>query len=229
MSRIRSAFALLVALGAALAPLAGCGHSVEPRAPYAEAGRVPAPRDLLARYDLLQGMVITWRATPQDRALVDGWIVERRPTTTTSFTALTAGATRETTFVDGNLGDGVRVVYRVRGVTAAGIASLPVETPPLRADLVAPAPPLDVAAATAPTGIEVTFTRGPEADLAAFEVRLVELSPGTSQEFRTVPGSPATIEGLVSGALYQVDVAAVDSAGRQSAWSTPPVSAVAGP
>jgi hypothetical protein len=209
--------------------VAGCGHAVEPRRPFDDGTQVPAPRSLLIRFDLQQGMTLTWQATAVDRTIVDGWTVERRTSTESAFTRLTAGAMRDTVFVDPGLGDGVRAIYRVRGVTAAGVASPAAETAPTRADLVAPAPPGNIAANTSTEGIDVTFTRGPESDVAFFEVRLLELSPGNSLEFRSVADSPGLITGLIAGALYQVDVAAVDSAGRQSAFSTPPASAVAGP
>jgi len=41
-----------------------------------------------------------------------------------------------------------------------------------------------------------------------------------------VAGSPATIAGLVAGAEYAFEVAAIDSAGRISPYSAPPVPAV---
>ncbi len=209
--------------------LAGCGHSVEPRAPYDAAAGVPVPRRFSVRLDLLQGFVLTWSATPEDRRIVDGWILERRSTTQADFVILSGGVTRETTFVDGSLGDGVRVVYRVRAVTGAGVSSLPAESPVVRADLVPPAAPRDVAAATAPGGILVTFTRPPEDDVALYEIRLLELVSGGGLSFRTVFGTPALLAGLVAGSRYDIDLVAIDSAGRSSAYSVPAATATAGP
>ena len=213
----------------AVALLAGCGHSVAPRAPYDDPAGVPVPRAVTARYEIGRGLVVTWSATAGERVIVEGWIVERRATTETAFTPLTAVPTRDTTRVDIEVDDGVRYVYRVAAVTAAGVRSAAVETAPARADLVAPGPPGGVAAATAPGGVSVTFTPGGEPDLAFFEVRLVETGGGQPPVFRAAAGSPAAVGGLTSGATYAISVAAVDSAGRESEFSAPPATAVAGP
>lgn len=218
----------LVALGLALVLLGGCGHSVEPRAPYEEASAIPPPRALAAQVDVSRGVVLTWTASPEDRAIVDGWTVERRRTTEGTFVALTPSPIADTTFVDGDLLDGERAVYRVRGVTAAAVASDFVETAPVRADFVAPTAPTGVSATTAPGGIALAFTPGPEPDLALFEARLVPTSGTEPPTFRQFTASPTLLSGLVAGAEYAIEVTAIDSAGRVSPPSAPPVIAVAG-
>ena len=211
----------------ALLCTSGCGHSVEPRAPYDEEAAIPTPRALSARVDVSRGIVLTWSATPADRAIVDRWAVERRRTTETAFVALPASPTADTTIVDGSLADGERAVYRVRGVTAAAVTSTPVETPAVRADLVAPAAPTGVSAATVPGGITLVFTPGPDSDLALFEARLVPTSGSLPPTFRQFFASPAFLDGLVAGTEYAIEVTAIDSAGRVSPPSAPPAIAVA--
>jgi hypothetical protein len=206
----------------------GCGHAVEPRAPHDDAAGVPPPRALSARVEVSRGVVLNWSATSADRAIVDGWSVERRLATETAFTSLTEAPIADTMFVDGGLADGVRAVYRVRGVTAAGVAGVPVETPAVRGDLLAPTAPVSVMAATDPAGIALTFTPGPEPDLALFEARLLPTAGGAPL-FRPLAGSPALLGGLVAGAEYAIEVTAIDSAGRVSPPSAPPAVAVAGP
>ena len=209
---------------------AGCGHAVDPRAPFDDPARLPVPRALSARVDVAQGIVVSWSATAADRAIVDGWRLERRATTSSVFEAVGGAALRrDTTFVDGDVADGVRVVYRVRGVTAAGVESAPAETAPVRADLVAPGAPAGVSAATASGGIALTFTPGPEADIALFEARLSATSGTEPPLFRQVAASPALLSGLVAGREYAIEVAAIDSAGRLSPPSAPPAVATAGP
>lgn len=208
---------------------AGCGHSVEPRPPYDTAAGVPVPRAASARLDVTRGIVVTWSATPDERAIVDFWRIEVRRSGEAAFPTNARAVVRDTTFVDGFVDDGVRYVYRVRAVTAAGVTSPPAETAPLRADLVAPAAPTGVGAATSPGGITLTFTPGPEADIAFFEGRLLPSAPGQPPLFRQFVASPAVLGGLTAGAEYTIEVAAIDSAGRVSPPSTPPVVAVAGP
>ena len=209
--------------------VAGCGSSVEPRAPYDSAAAVPTPRALHARTDVSLGIVVTWSATAADRAIVDGWSIERRKTTETAFTPLLPVSILDTTFVDGSLADGERAVYRVRGVTAAGIASAPVETAPVRTDRIAPVAPTDVQASTATGGIALTFTTGLEPDLAFFEARILPTAPGGGPPLlRTILSSPALLTGLMAGAEYAIEVTAVDSAGRASPPSAPPAIATAG-
>ena len=209
--------------------VAGCGSSIEPRAPYDSAEAVPPPRALHANTDVNQGIVVAWSATLADRAIVDGWTIERRRTTETVFTPLLPAPTRDTTYVDGSLADGERAVYRVRGVTAAGIESAPAETAPARADLVVPGAPGDVQASTAPEGIALSFVPGPEPDLAFFQVQLVPTQPGGGPpHFRAIAASPALITDLSAGVEYAIEVTAVDSAGRVSPPSSPPAIATAG-
>ena len=116
----------------------------------------------------------------------------------------------------------------MRGVTAAGVASDPVETRAVRADLVAPTAPVNVVAATDPAGIALSFTPGPEPDLALFEARLLPTGGGAPL-FRPLTASPALLTGLLAGAEYAIEVTAIDSAGRVSPPSAPPAIAVAGP
>jgi hypothetical protein len=210
------------------AALGGACHTVDPRAPYDSAAGVPAPRALAARLDLERGMVVTWSATAAERAIVDGWFVERRPTTRDTFERLTAAAIRDTTFVDGGVADGERVVYRVLAVTGAGLTSLPVESAPVRGDRVAPAAPTGVAVATAPGGLRVELAPGPDPDLALFEARLVRTGAAEPPLFRQFAASPAVLGGLLGGAEYAVEVAALDSAGRFSPYSAPPAIGIAG-
>ncbi|MEO6462832.1 MAG: fibronectin type III domain-containing protein [Candidatus Eisenbacteria bacterium] len=226
---MRIPWAVPAALAGLAIPVAGCGHAVDPRAPYDQSAAVPPPRALVARVDLSQGIVLTWSASAADRTIVDGWLVERRTTSEIAFTRLTPVAIRDTTWVDGSAADGVRVVYRVRAVTAAGVAGPPAETAPLRADFVAPGAPTGVSAATSPEGITLTFTPGPESDIAFFEARLVPGTPGQPPLFRQFVASPAALGGLAAGVEYTIEVAAIDSAGRMSPPSTPPVTAVSGP
>ena len=215
--------------GVLAALLAGCGHAVDPRAPFDDPANVPSPRALRARFEVGRGIVLTWSATAAERAIVDGWRIQRRTTSEIAFTLLTPVEIRDTTWADASVADGVRVVYRVSAITAAGVASLPAESAPVRADLVAPVAPTGVMAATAPGGITLTFTPGPEPDIALFEARLVPSAPGQPPLFRQFAGSPAFLGGLTAGAQYSIEVAAIDSAGRVSPPSAPPVIGVAGP
>jgi hypothetical protein len=221
-------FTLALAFAALALTLAGCGHTVEPRSPYESSSAVPAPRAVSARLDVSQGIVVTWSATAADRAIVDGWLVERRATTETTFHALSATPLRDTMFVDGGVADGERVVHRVLAVTGAGVRSRGVESAPVRGDAIAPAAPAGVAVATAPGGLALTFTPGPEPDIALYEARLVRTGAGELPLFRQFTASPAFLGGLVAGAEYAVEVAALDSAGRFSPYSTPPAIGVAG-
>ena len=189
-----------LAIAALVLVLTGCGHTVEPRSPYDASAAVPAPRAVTARLDVAQGVVLTWSATAADRAIVDGGVA-----------------------------DGERVVHRVVAVTGAGVRSVAVETPPVRGDGVAPAAPTGVAVATAPGGLALTFTPGPEADIALHEARLVRTGGGEPPLFRQFATSPALLDGLVADAEYAVEVAALDSAGRFSPFSSPPAIGVAGP
>jgi hypothetical protein len=109
------------------------------------------------------------------------------------------------------------------------VRSPAVETAPVRGDGVAPSAPTGVAVATAPGGLTLTFTPGPEADLALHEARLVRTGAAELPLFRQFTASPAFLGGLVAGAEYSVEVAALDSAGRLSPYSAPPVLGVAGP
>jgi hypothetical protein len=215
--------------GVLLTLLAGCGHAVDPRAPYDDPANVPSPRALNARFEVGRGIVLTWSATAADRAIADGWRIERRTTSEVAFTLLLPGLIRDTTWADAGVADGVRVVYRVSAVTAAGVASRPAESAPVRGDQVAPGAPTKVMAATSPGGITLTFTPGPEPDIAFFEARLVPEASGQPPLFRQFAGSPAFLGGLTAGMGYSIEVAAIDSAGRVSPPSTPPVIGVAGP
>jgi hypothetical protein len=220
---------VVLAAGITVVLVAGCGHSVEPRAPYDAPGAVPIPRSLGARVDVSRGIVLTWSASAGDRAIVDTWRIERRTTTESAFTPLSTLAVRETTFADGAVEDGIRYVHRVRAVTAAGVTGLPAETAPVRADFVPPGAPTGVTAATSPGGITLTFTPGPEPDIAFFEARLVPQTAGQPPLFRQFTSSPAFLGNLTAGAGYTIDVAAIDSAGRVSPPSAPSVFGVAGP
>ena len=226
-TRRRSAAGLAAVL--ALLATAGCGYSVDALAPYDDPAAIPVPRSLGAAIDATGRIVLTWGATPADRTIVDGWIVERRPSDTTTFTQVTPALLPDTTWADDEVAEGERFVYRVRAVTGAGVIGAPAETPVLRADRTAPGPPQTVTAVSAPGGVTLTFVPGPEPDLAFFDVRIREQGAGTPPQFRTVGGSPASILGLTAGATYGFEVAAIDSAGRISAYSAPPATAVAGP
>jgi len=224
MSRRRIAAMLaLIALGS------GCGHSANPVAPYDTSAGVPPPRDVVVQADPVGRLVVRWRATADDRTVVDGWFVERRTSTVSTFTRLTPVAQADTVYFDDEVEEGVRYAYRVLAVTGANVTSAPVETPPVRGDRTGPTAPVNVTAATVSGGVAIGFVDGDEPDLAFFEVRLIRTQASLPPEFRVVAGSPATIAGLVAGAEYAFEVAAIDSAGRISPYSAPPVPAVAGP
>ncbi len=207
----------------------GCGHSASPVAPFDSTAAVPTPRNLQVHSDPIGRLVLRWSATPQDRAVVDGWFVERRVTTSSAFTRLEVEARMDTTYFDDDIAEGVRYVYRVLAVTGAGVTSLPIEAGPVRGDRTAPATPGAVVAVTASGGIQLSFVDAGEPDLAFFEVRLTQPQSSDPPEFRQVSGSPALIGGLAVGSPYAFEIAAVDSAGRISAFSEPPVGAIAGP
>ena len=221
-TRIR-ARALTALVAAAAFACAACGHSVEPRAPYDDEAGVPAPQGLIASLDPSGDLRLTWHPTANELAVVDGWSVERRTAGGSAYTLLTPELVRDSVYVDQSVADGARVVYRVFGVTAAAIASAPAQTLPLRCDRTAPATPIAVALAPRPAALELTFTPGGEPDLQVFEVRIFDTVSGQPPVTRAVFGSPALLDGLVPGVPYSVTVAAIDSAGRTSAPSDPPV------
>ncbi|MGH7725131.1 MAG: fibronectin type III domain-containing protein [Candidatus Eiseniibacteriota bacterium] len=201
----------------------GCGHSTEALAPYDDASAVPAPRALAASLDDVGSVVLAWSATSDDRVVVDGWTVERRPTESPVFVRLTDALLADTTFTDLLAEDGRRYVYRVVAVTGAGVESAPAETPPIRADRTGPTTPTDLTVTPLSGALEIAFVPGPEPDVALFEVRVTPVDPARPALFLPVTGSPAVLDGLASGASYGVSVAAIDSAGRQSPFSTPDV------
>ncbi len=212
-----------------LAGCVGCGHSETPVAPYDSTAAVPAPRDLRVEADVVGRLVVRWRAPAEDRRVVDGWFVERRVTTTSAFTQLETEATADTVYFDDDIDDDVRYVYRVRSVTGAGVTSLPVEAPPVRGDRTAPSAPVAVTASSVSGGVLLQFEDGGEPDLAFFDVRLRQLGANLPPEFRQGSGSPLRVGGLLGGAAYEFEIAAVDSSGRISSYSAPAVEAVAGP
>ena len=205
-----------------LAAFVGCGHSVGPVAPYDSSAAVPPPRSVQVRSDPIGRLIVSWRATAEDRSVVDGWFVERRVTSTSTFTRLEPEAGADTVYFDDDIADGLRYVYRVLAVTGADVSSLPVETSPVRGDRTAPVVPTEVSAATATGGVLLQFQDGGEPDLAFFEVRITLPQTNLPPEFRQVAGSPALIAGLTAGNQYAFEVAAVDSAGRISPFSAPP-------
>lgn len=219
----------LVSAVLGLALCLGCGHSVEPVAPYDSAAGIPPPRSLSVQGDPIGRLVVRWRATADDRTIVDGWFVERRVTTEIAFTRLETGARADTVYFDDDVADGLRYVYRVVAVTGAGVTGPPAESPAVRGDRTAPSTPSVLAAATAPGGVRLDFVPGGEPDLAFFEVRMTRTSTNLPPEYRAVGASPATIVGLVAGGEYAFEIAAIDSAGRSSGHGAPPVTAIAGP
>lgn len=204
---------------------AGCGNSVEPRAPYDDPARIPPPRNARAELMLSGAIRVVWEATAADRQVVDGWHVERRASTETAFTRLTIALTSTAEWFDLDVTDNARFVYRVIAATGAGVAGVPVESAMIRADLALPTAPSAVLVTPRSTALEVAFTPGPDPDLAAFQLRLVASGGGEPQRFMTVFASPTTVDGLTPGRAYAVTVAAIDSAGRFSIESAPPVSA----
>ncbi len=219
----------LIPFAMGLVACLGCGHSATPVAPFDSSTAIPVPRDLEVQADPIGRLVVRWRATAEDRLVVDGWFVERRVTTTSVFSQLEADARADTAYFDDDIVDDVRYVYRVRAVTGAGVSSVPVEAAPVRGDRTAPAAPVAVTAVTAGGGVLLEFQAGGEPDLAFFEVRVRRLDTNLPPEFRQASGSPARIGGLIGGVAYDFEIAAVDSAGRISPFSVPPVEAVAGP
>ncbi len=218
-----SAALALLAPAAAIYLGSGCGHSTEARSPYDQSASVPAPKSLAAALDPVGSVVLTWSASASDRAIVDGWTVERRATDSLVFEPLTEALLSDTTFTDLLAVDNVRYVYRVRGRTGAGIESAPAESPPVRADRIAPRTPAGLMITSRPAALEIVFTPAGDPDIALFEVRLVEAGGSAPPAFRPVAGSPAVLDGLTPGTTYGVSIAAIDSSGRQSPFSAPDV------
>jgi len=222
-------FVAAVAAVGVVAVVTGCGHSQNPVAPYDSSAAVPPARGLLVQGDAVGRMVVRWSATAADRTIVDGWFVERRLAEHSSFTRLSTAPQADTVYFDDDVADGTRLVYRVLAVTGAGITSVPVESAPVRVDRSAPSTPVAVVATGVPGGVLLGFQSGGEPDLSFFDVRVSLTLTNLPPEFRQVTSSPAMIAGLVGGNEYAFEVAAVDSAGRISAYSAPPATAVAGP
>ncbi|MEP7028219.1 MAG: fibronectin type III domain-containing protein [Candidatus Eisenbacteria bacterium] len=226
--RGRAARWSLLGLGA-WAAAAGCGHSVEPRAPYQAADRLPVPSDLRVGLTLGGDVLLTWRASAGDRAVVDGWIVERRRSTESDFVSVGPALVRDTTYLDNTIGDGERAAYRVRAITGAGLASLPAESNLIRSDRFGPSAPTGLTVAPLSAALRISFVASPEPDVQLYLVRLEAQNGSEPPRDGSTLASPDTVSGLTPGIAYGVTVTAVDSAGRVSFPPGTPVVGVPGP
>ncbi|MEP7027399.1 MAG: hypothetical protein ABI960_02280 [Candidatus Eisenbacteria bacterium] len=218
-----AAVALLVLAGA------GCGHSVEPRAPYDTVASIPVPESLGVALDPGGNVVLRWHASAAARRLIDGWRIERHRSEDDPLAIETLALVRDTVYFDQTIADGERASYRVSAVTAVGVAGAPAVSPPIRCDRVAPVPPRDVVVTPRSAALEVAFVASPSIDVAEYELRVDRVDQSGPPVFGFVSASPGIVGNLVPGTAYGVTVAAIDSAGRYSFPSGFPVSGVPDP
>lgn len=202
----------LAALAAAV--IGGCGHTTGPTDAYSDRASIPRPTGLAA-FQSQVGAFMNWQAPDSDFVVIRGWHVYRTTPDGATF-RLTSDPLVDRSFEDRDpLLPGL-TRYAVTALSRGGVESFPSEPAFVFVDTLPPSRPEGIMATVQPNSIFVTWNRGPENDLAGYDVyRNFALAATISD-----PDQPGYLDfDVVPGKEYTYYVIAVDFQRNESAPS----------
>ncbi len=197
-----------------LAALAGCGHSTGPTDARSDRASIPAPTALTAQQNRI-GAFVQWQAPDSDFVVIAGWHVYRTTPDDVTLRLTTAPVT-DREFSDRDVLMTGLTEYRVTALSRGGVESLPAGPAFVFVDTLPPSRVEGLRAEALPSSIFLTWTAGPENDLAGYEV----FRDGVFAVTINDPAMPAYLDfDVVPGHEYAYHVLAVDFQEHRSAPS----------
>jgi pectin methylesterase-like acyl-CoA thioesterase len=193
-------------------PVAATGTRKDAIAPVTPAGLTAVAR--------AEGITLDWADNTE--ADLAGYVVSRSTSKSGTYTTLTTTPVTASTFLDATAPAGITSYYKVTAVDVSGNGSAAVAIDAVMVDAVAPAAPTGLTATGTPTGIQLTWAKNTENDVAGYLVSRSDSADVTSGLLTQTPITAATYLDATAPAdhhsFYQL--IAVDKSGNKSVAAT---------